>query len=149
MTGTNIAKAPAREKKTLSKSARNRIGNAIRYVVLILLTLFAVFPMYWIAQTGFKAYNEIINLEKVTYWPENFSLTNFDKLLVEFKYFTYVGNTVKIGCIVGVTVTCLTALGGYGLARYNFKGKAAGESFYRCLACSVGNLLRKDLGSNR
>lgn len=110
---------------TLKKSTRNRLGNTARYIALIFFSIFAMFPMLWIVLSSFKEYSELINIEKVTYWPENFSLTNFDKLLVEFKYFTYVGNTVKIGCIVGVTVTCLTALGGYGLARYNFKGKAA------------------------
>ena len=125
MIGNNAAKAPAREKKTLSRSARNRIGNTIRYVVLIILTLFALFPMYWIAQTGFKEYKEIINLEKVTYWPHEWTLDNFRQLFVEFKYFTYVGNTVKVGLITGLIVVALTSLGGYGLARYSFKGKAA------------------------
>jgi len=125
LTGINAAKAPAKEKKTLSRSARNRIGNTIRYVVLSILALFAFFPMYWIAQTGFKEYGEIINLEKVTYWPHEWTLENFRQLFVEFKYFTYVGNTVKVSCITGAIVVALTSLGGYGLARYKFKGKAA------------------------
>ena len=90
MTGINAAKAQPKEKRTLSRSARNRIGNTIRYIVLILLTLIAFFPMYWIAQTGFKAYNEIINFEKVTYWPHKWTLENFRQLFVEFKYWTYV-----------------------------------------------------------
>ncbi|MBO4298274.1 MAG: carbohydrate ABC transporter permease [Clostridia bacterium] len=125
MTMEMAKKGAAREKKTLSKSARNRIGNSIRYAVLIFLTIFAVFPMYWIAVTGFKAYNEIINLNEVTYWPHTWTLENFRKLFTEFRYFTYVGNTVKVGVIAGLIVVALTSLGGYGLARYSFKGKAA------------------------
>ena len=111
--------------RTLSRSARNRIGNTIRYIALILLSIFAIFPMYWIAITGFKAYNEIINLDEVTYWPKNWTLDNFRLLFTEFRYFTYVGNTVKVGLITGFIVVALTSLGGYGLARYKFRGKAA------------------------
>ena len=114
-----------REKRTLSRSARNRIGNTIRYIVLIFLSVFAIFPMYWISISGFKAYSEIINLDRITYWPKNLTLENFKLLFTEFRYFTYVGNTVKVGVISGACVVALTALGGYGLARYKFKGKAA------------------------
>lgn len=109
----------------MKKSTRNRLGNTARYIALIFFATFALFPMLWIALSSFKEYSELINIEKVTYWPEKFSLANFKELFVEFKYFTYVGNTVKIGLISGVTVTALTAFGGYALARYNFKGKAA------------------------
>ncbi len=109
----------------MKKSTRNRLGNTARYAALIFFSVFALFPMLWIALSSFKEYSELINIEKVTYWPEKFSLANFKELFVEFKYFTYVGNTVKIGLISGVTVTALTAFGGYALARYNFKGKAA------------------------
>lgn len=109
----------------MKKSTRNRLGNTARYIALIFFATFALFPMLWIALSSFKEYSELINIEKVTYWPEKFSLENFKKLFVEFKYFTYVGNTVKIGTITGLTVTALTAFGGYALARYNFKGKAA------------------------
>ena len=109
----------------MKKSTRNRLGNTARYIALIFFSVFALFPMLWIVLSSFKGYSELINIEKVTYWPESFTLENFQKLFVEFKYFTYVGNTVKIGLISGVTVTALTAFGGYALARYNFKGKAA------------------------
>lgn len=109
----------------MKKSTRNRLGNTARYIALTFFATFALFPMLWIALSSFKEYSELINIEKVTYWPEKFSLENFKKLFVEFRYFTYVGNTVKIGLISGCTVTALTAFGGYALARYNFKGKAA------------------------
>lgn len=109
----------------LKKSTYNAIGNTIRYLVLILLSVFALFPIYWIAVTGFKEYSEIINLEKVTYWPQNWTLENFRQLFVDFKYFTFVWNTVKVGLIVGTLVCIFTALGGYALARYKFFGKAA------------------------
>ena len=109
----------------MKKSTRNRLGNTARYIALIFFSVFALFPMLWIVLSSFKGYSELINIEKVTYWPESFTLENFQKLFVEFKYFTYVGNTVKIGLISGVTVTALTAFGGYALARYSFKGKAA------------------------
>lgn len=109
----------------LKKSTYNAIGNTIRYLVLILLSVFALFPIYWIAVTGFKEYSEIINLEKVTYWPQSWTLENFRQLFVDFKYFTFVWNTVKVGLIVGTLVCIFTALGGYALARYKFFGKAA------------------------
>jgi len=86
---------------TLKKSTRNRLGNTVRYIALIFFSIFAMFPMLWIVLSSFKEYSELINIEKVTYWPENFSLTNFDKLLVEFKYFTYVGNTVS-DSVIGI-----------------------------------------------
>jgi multiple sugar transport system permease protein len=75
--------------------------------------------------TGLKPYSEIISMNGVTYWPRTFTLENFTTLFTEFKYWTLVKNTVKVGVITGAIVCLFTALGGYGLARYRFKGKRA------------------------
>ncbi len=59
-----------------------------------------------------------------TYLPGTFSLENYQNILdYQAGLWTYVGNSVLVAAIAIVFVVALAVPAGYGLARFNFRGK--------------------------
>ena len=92
-------------------------------IVLILYLAFVIFPIYWMIITSFKYNTEIINAQKLTYFPEQVTLENYGQLFAMYDYGTMLKNSLIISFSSGFCVTMLSIFGGYGLARYKFKSK--------------------------
>ena len=92
-------------------------------IVLILYLAFVIFPIYWMIITSFKYNTEIINAQKLTYFPEQVTLENYGQLFAMYDYGNMLKNSLIISFSSGFCVTMLSIFGGYGLARYKFKSK--------------------------
>ena len=92
-------------------------------IVLILYLAFVIFPIYWMIITSFKYNAEIINAQKLTYFPEQVTLENYGQLFAMYDYGNMLKNSLIISFSSGFCVTMLSIFGGYGLARYKFKSK--------------------------
>ena len=92
-------------------------------IVLILYLVFVIFPIYWMIITSFKYNTEIINAQKLTYFPEQVTLENYGQLFAMYDYGNMLKNSLIISFSSGFCVTMLSIFGGYGLARYKFKSK--------------------------
>lgn len=101
---------------------RKWIHNIALYGSALLILALFIFPVYWIGQSAFKQPLQI--LREITYFPtpDTFTLDNFS-ILTSRSVDIYIKNTViaTAGTIILSVVTALIA--GYGLARFNFKGK--------------------------
>ena len=84
---------------------------------------FVIFPIYWMIITSFKYNTEIINAQKLTYFPEQVTLENYGQLFAMYDYGNMLKNSLIISFSSGFCVTMLSIFGGYGLARYKFKSK--------------------------
>jgi multiple sugar transport system permease protein len=59
-----------------------------------------------------------------TYLPYSFSLENYQKIVdYQAGLWTYVGNSLAVAAVAIVIVLVLAVPAGYGLARFNFRGK--------------------------
>jgi len=94
-----------------------------KIIVLILYLAFVIFPIYWMIITSFKYNTEIINAQKLTYFPEQVTLENYGQLFAMYDYGNMLKNSLIISFSSGFCVTMLSIFGGYGLARYKFKTK--------------------------
>ena len=92
-------------------------------IVLILYLAFVIFPIYWMIITSFKYNTEIINAQKLTYFPEQVTLENYGQLFAMYDYGNMLKHSLIISFSSGFCVTILSIFGGYGLARYKFKSK--------------------------
>ena len=91
-------------------------------VVLILLALFFLFPLYWIATGSFKDVIEI-NARQPIWFPQSPTLDNYMRLF-EHPAFRWLFNIIFISAMAMI-LTCLTAsLAGYALAKKRFYGRA-------------------------
>ncbi|MFN8498848.1 MAG: ABC transporter permease subunit [Anaerolineae bacterium] len=108
----------------LSRRARERGGVALRLLLLIPFLMFVLFPFYWIIITSFKTDLQIqqrINL----FWPQPWTLEQFNSLLFKTPYLTWFRNTVIVATASTFIAVSLAALAGYALARFRFIGAGA------------------------
>lgn len=109
----------------MSKKAKKILLGTGRGLLLAFFLLAVVLPIYWMVITSFKTNQEIINAQKLTYFPLTFTSDNYFSLFKMFNYGQLLTNSIIVSVSSGICVTLLSILGGYGLARYKFKGKNA------------------------
>lgn len=109
----------------MSRHAKHNVGTIIRVVILVIFFLMVVLPIYWIVATSFKTSDEILDLQNITYYPHLFTWQNYANLFSQYDYGVLFKNSLLVSVTSALVVTFLSILGGYGLARYKFKGKTA------------------------
>jgi len=101
---------------------QKKIGMAIRYAIAVVLILFAVVPALWIVSASLNPAKSLIG---GSFFPKNPGITNYQELLSNpfFPYMTWLLNSLKIASITTALTVFLTALAGYTLSRFRFKGR--------------------------
>ena len=90
-------------------------------VILVVLTLFLLFPLYWIVTGSFKDVIAI-NSKTPVWFPVNPTLENYEKLFSR-PAFLWLFNIVFISA-AAMVLTCITAaLAGYALGKKRFIGQ--------------------------
>ena len=90
-------------------------------VILVLITLFFLFPLYWIVTGSFKDAIEI-NAREPIWFPQNPTVDNYARLF-EHPAFLWLFNIVFISAMAMI-LTCVTAsLAGYALGKKRFYGR--------------------------
>jgi multiple sugar transport system permease protein len=111
-------------------NSKNYGRSVLRYVLVIIVTLFAIFPTYWMVTMAFKPLAEWTSAGGVIYWwPQNPTLENFQKLLssANSQFFSassfYAWPAIRSSAIVSVGGTLFAMIIGvfaaYGLSRYD------------------------------
>lgn len=114
----------------MKRSTKKRIIGAVRFVILAFFFLLVVLPIYWMVITSFKTNPEIINAQHITYYPHTVTMENYESLFSMLDYGVYLKNSVIITLATAVVVVILSIFGGYGLARFAFKGKGSVLIFF-------------------
>lgn len=107
----------------MNYARKRHVGNLGRALILVFFLLLVLMPIYWMAITSFKTNSEIINAQEVTYYPHEFTMDNYVQLFKLYDYKGMLFNSIVISVSTGLSITMLSIFGGYGLARYTFRGK--------------------------
>ena len=100
----------------------------VTYIVLICLSAFVLVPILWMVSTAIKTEAETFSLP-LRWIPENPSLQAFKRIIVEYPFGTQLLNSfINATASTVATLICAT-LAGYGITRFNFKGKKVFMSF--------------------
>lgn len=113
----------------MNRSKKEKIIGGVRFVVLAFYLLLVILPIYWMLVTSFKENAEIINTQVITYWPKKITTGNYEGLFGTMNYGVYLKNSLVVTIATAIVVTILAIYGGYGLARFSFKGKGAAILF--------------------
>ncbi|MEZ4734990.1 MAG: ABC transporter permease subunit [Caldilineaceae bacterium] len=111
--------APAQ--RNLSRRREQRIGGIARGFAMALMLLFVLFPFYWILITAFKG-NLQIGQRVGIFWPQPWTLEQFDRLFVEQPFFLWFQNSAIVSLTTTALAVFIAALSGYALARLRFWG---------------------------
>ena len=90
------------------------------YIAVVLIVLISVFPFYYAVLTSFKTGTAIF---EVDYWPKNFDLANYNKVLTQATFPRNLLNSLFVATsTVGLSLL-LAVTASYALARVRFRGR--------------------------
>ena len=113
----------------MTKIVKKRIVLLIAYVVLITGCLLVLLPLSWMVVTSLKSMKDITMSSGLKLFPTGPTLENFVNIWKEYPIAAYIKNSaIAVGGSTIFGVIC-ASLCGYGLSRYDFKGKTFLLSF--------------------
>jgi multiple sugar transport system permease protein len=113
--------AQDRNRPLLSYGQRTGLGAAVRILLLLPMLFFVLFPFYWIIITSFKSDLQIQQFSSI-FWPNPWTLDQYQTLLFKTAYITWFRNTVFVATVSTALAVSLASLAGYALARLKFLG---------------------------
>lgn len=96
----------------------------LRWLPLILINIFVIFPIFWSIVTSLKNEKDILKFP-VDYLPLNATIANFVEAWKNAGFDIYFLNSLKISIISVLFIIVIATMVGYALTRYKFKGKMA------------------------
>jgi multiple sugar transport system permease protein len=123
MTTTQVT-APSTQKKSrfVSQKRSKRIMDILLTGLLIILSLAALFPFYWMISNSFKTEWEAFQFPPTLY-PHDFTWDNYNNLTSNLPFGLFFWNSARIAIIGVVGQLFTSSLAAFGFARLNFPGK--------------------------
>ncbi len=120
---------------------KRTIGNAITYIVLIVISFVWLFPFVCLFLQSLRSYNEGGGGMVEYLLPKQFSLDSYAFLLSEESQFIrWYGNTLIIAAFVALFQTIVVLCVSYALSRMRFKGRTFLMKFWLILGMFPGFL---------
>ena len=118
---TEALKAPLIAARPLRSKAAEGIGvnSAAGHLVMVLLSIFCLFPVYWMLATSFRPANAIF---ETSLWPTTMSLENYAYALDSIPILRMLINTLVVSVLTTVMQLGTGLLAAYAFARWKFPG---------------------------
>ena len=117
---SRIGLAPS--KSGMRRALRN-MGRAAQLLFAVLAVAFALVPILWAVITSLKTPSEIAEYPP-TLLPHAWTFGNYMGAVFENEHFLgYLWNTTLVAFVVIVVSTFVSAHAGYGIARFDFRGR--------------------------
>lgn len=128
---------------TASMKRKQRIGNAITYVVLILISIIWLFPFFGLLMQSFRSYDPKVEYGGMVDYiiPKTFSLDNYKFLFSgQTNFLRWYANTLIIATSVAILQTIIILCVSYALSRMRFRGRTFLMRFWLILGMFPGFL---------
>lgn len=113
----------------MTKNGKERIVLTFGYLILLIGCAMVLLPLSWMVITSLKSMADITLSKGLTLFPSGPTLENYVNIWKEYPIAVYIKNSaIAVGGSTIFGVVC-ASLCGYGLSRYEFKGKAFLLSF--------------------
>lgn len=101
----------------VNQKTKKTILNVFKWVVLLLIMFYLLFPIYWVVLTSFKTNMESY-LYPPTFIPKEPTLQGFINLFTNYpEFFIYYKNNIMVSALSTVTVCFVALFSGYALSR--------------------------------
>ena len=94
-----------------------RVGDILCNVYLIILAVFAVFPLLWLLVSSFKSSSEMLN-NPTKILPIQWTLENFKTVLITLNFTINIRNSVIIAAATTLIAIVISSLAAYGVVRF-------------------------------
>lgn len=130
-----------KEKKTASRSRNRKIGNAITYAVLIVISIIWLFPFVGLVLQSFRSYASEYGGMVAYLMPKEFSLDNYTYLFSgDCSFVRWYLNTLIIAVCAAIFNTFMVLSVAYALSRLRFRGRTLLMQFWLILGMFPGFL---------
>ncbi|MBR5705574.1 MAG: carbohydrate ABC transporter permease [Deltaproteobacteria bacterium] len=96
------------------------LGAAVKYVSIVVLFAFLLFPVYWMAVTSLKTNVESYRIVP-SLWPESMSLEGYRTLFLDGKFLLYYQNNLIVSALAALRICVISIMAGYALSRFHFR----------------------------
>lgn len=118
-----------RRSTTLTREViETRLARVIKWVFIVFFVLITAFPFYWMLNLSIRPIGDVLQ-NPTRLVPTGEQLANwwqsYEAVLVDFRFATYIGNSLLIS-VITVSITLLLAIpGAYAVTRLSFRGKSS------------------------
>ena len=104
----------------MNRSAMRTAGTVLKYLTILVLFLFLLFPVYWMLVTSLKTNPESYRIIP-TLWPELISFDGYRTLFEDGKFLIYYQNNLIVSAMAAVVICFISVFAGYALSRFHFQ----------------------------
>jgi multiple sugar transport system permease protein len=108
---------------------RRRIADLLVWLLGLLITLFAVFPIAWALLTSLKKEEAIITAV-MQYLPREITIQNYIDIWTRSNFPILLINSVIVTCFTVAICAVIGTLASYAIARFQFRGRRELMLFY-------------------
>lgn len=125
----NKTAAPKFQQARMAASSRERlVGTAVRYVVIIIALIFALFPVLFIFSSALNPTGQLSTQSLIPRVDDpSRLLDNFRGLLVDnlalYPFWNWLFNSFVVASVSTVLTVLITALSAYSFSRFRFRGR--------------------------
>jgi ABC-type maltose transport systems, permease component len=122
----NAAIARARQKNVKAARSQRRLRSglslAVIYAFLIVMTIFALFPFYYVIQASLNGSQSLYTTD-LHLLPTHLTFENYIHDFQAYPIFAWLGNTILV-CGVSTAIGLVFSMtGAYALSRFRFRGR--------------------------
>jgi multiple sugar transport system permease protein len=122
----NAAAEPVKQGPSASavkgRSLRYRIGQAVRWLLLIGCSVLFLYPFFWLLSASLKPRGEVFDNRLI---PETFTPQNYVEVFNQLPLLAWIGNSVFIAIASATLVTLSSSVVAFGFAYFRFPGRSA------------------------
>lgn len=108
----------------LTVRVRKMSGSVVVYAFLIVMTIFALFPIYYVVQASFNSTQALYSVD-LSLIPHPFTLDNYRRIITQYPFLNWMKSSIiACGLATIIALMCATT-GAYALSRFKFRGRAA------------------------
>ena len=122
---------------------KKSIGNAITYIILVIISIIWLFPFFGLIMQSFRSYDPLVEYGGMVNYiiPKHFSLDNYKFLFSgETNFLVWYKNTVILAVFISLFQTIMVLCVSYALSRMRFKGRTFLMRFWLVLGMFPGFL---------
>lgn len=119
---TPFTKEKFRKKMMGTKDDMGLLKKIAIYVILISVGFMFIYPIIKVLSTSFMSVSDLLD-SSINWIPSKFNLSNYGDVIKAIDYLECLKDSFLIALIPTIIQVIVCSLVGYGLARYNFKGK--------------------------
>jgi ABC-type maltose transport system permease subunit len=121
---TGLSRTTAhRQPLSLTWRQRRYLGMGMRYVIAVVLVIFAFIQVVWVLSASFNPVGSLTSPELI---PRHPGLENYESLWTNqyYPFKTWLFNSMYIATISTVLIVLITAFSAYAISRFQFYGRA-------------------------